>query len=201
MSSVMIENGVTSIGKNAFRGCTKLSTVHLLGNTTNYGEDVFRDCNALETVNINSLNEWCNSTFYNANANPLTKARQLSQYGNLQTTIYIPDGVTSIKSFAFYNCSSIQNLTIPESVTSISSTAFTGCNNLVSVMAKSKTPVSDASTFTNRKNAVLHVPAGSKSAYQIANYWKEFALIIDPSSCAVSIGSNNIATYCNTQGL
>lgn len=201
MSSAMIENGVTSIGKNAFRGCTKLSIVHLLGNTTNYGEDVFRDCDALETVNIYGLNEWCNSTFYNADANPLTKARRLSQYGNSQTTIYIPEGVTSIKSFAFYNCNSMQSLVIPESVTSIASTAFIGCDNLVSVVTKSKTPISDASTFTNRGKMVLHVPLGCKPAYQTGNYWKEFALIVDPSSCAVSIGSNNIATYCNTQGL
>ena len=41
--------------------------------------------------------------------------------------------VTSVGSFAFYECSSIVNMTIPESVTSIGDAAFYGCSSLTSV--------------------------------------------------------------------
>ena len=32
----------------------------------------------------------------------------------------------------------------------------------------------EESTFSNRANATLYVPTGSKTVYQSANYWKEF---------------------------
>lgn len=49
------------------------------------------------------------------------------------TKIIIPDSVTSIENYVFYNCSSLTNVTIPESVISIGSGAFMNCNGLTSV--------------------------------------------------------------------
>ena len=45
----------------------------------------------------------------------------------------IPNSVTSIGDYAFYNCSSLTSVTIPNSVTSIGSYAFYGCCGLTSV--------------------------------------------------------------------
>jgi len=36
-----------------------------------------------------------------------------------------------------------------------------------------------SSTFPNRENATLYVPAGSKAAYEAADYWKDFKEIIE----------------------
>ena len=47
--------------------------------------------------------------------------------------ITIPDSVTSIGSYAFYNCTSLMNVTIPDSVTSIGSYAFYSCTSLMNV--------------------------------------------------------------------
>ena len=49
------------------------------------------------------------------------------------TSVTIPDSVTSIGSFAFYDCSSLTSVTIPDSVTSIGSWAFFGCSSLKEV--------------------------------------------------------------------
>ena len=46
------------------------------------------------------------------------------------TQIAIPEGVTSIGVFAFYKCSSLTQITIPESVTSIGNYAFAYCSSL-----------------------------------------------------------------------
>ena len=48
-------------------------------------------------------------------------------------SITIPDGVTSIGNFAFGGCNSIANITIPTSVTSIGNEAFSGCRSLASI--------------------------------------------------------------------
>ena len=45
----------------------------------------------------------------------------------------IPNSVTSIGDYAFYNCSSLTSVTIPNSVTSIGSYAFSGCSGLTSI--------------------------------------------------------------------
>jgi hypothetical protein len=40
-------------------------------------------------------------------------------------------------------------------------------------------PIDDQWTFSNRANATLYVPAGSKAAYEAADYWKEFKEIVE----------------------
>ena len=45
----------------------------------------------------------------------------------------IPDGVTSIKDYAFWGCSALKSIIIPASVTSISTKAFEGCSALESL--------------------------------------------------------------------
>lgn len=49
------------------------------------------------------------------------------------TSVSIPEGVTSIRTYMFYNCSSLKSVTIPSSVTRIESYAFWNCYNLTDV--------------------------------------------------------------------
>ena len=49
------------------------------------------------------------------------------------TSVTIPNSVTSIGDYTFYNCSSLTSVTIPNSVTSIGDWAFQGCSGLTSV--------------------------------------------------------------------
>ena len=47
--------------------------------------------------------------------------------------IEIPDGVTTIGSYAFSSCTNLKNVKIPDSVTTIGNGAFQGCYDLMSV--------------------------------------------------------------------
>ena len=88
--------------------------------------------------------------------------------------------MASIGEAAFYGCSGLTSIDIPNSVTSIGDGAFDKCSNLTSVTALNPTPVAITDyVFTNRKNATLYVPKGSKDAYKAADYWKEFKEIIE----------------------
>ena len=49
------------------------------------------------------------------------------------SNIVIPNGVTSIEGYAFYNCDSLKSITIPDSVTFIGERAFDGCSSLKSI--------------------------------------------------------------------
>ena len=50
------------------------------------------------------------------------------------TSVVITEGVTSIGTGAFYKCSSLTSVVIPEGVTSIGDSAFEGCSSLTSVV-------------------------------------------------------------------
>jgi hypothetical protein len=53
--------------------------------------------------------------------------------GKSDNSYTIPDSVTSIGGWAFYNCTSLTSITIPDSVTSIGNNAFYNCTSLSSV--------------------------------------------------------------------
>ena len=155
IKSVIIENGVTSIGESAFNSCTSLTSVTIPDSVTSIGERAFSDCTSLVSVTIpNSVTsigdgafEDCNnlaSITVNSNNNNYSSQdgvlfnknkTTLIQYpmGNTRTSYTIPNSVTSIGDFAFQYCTSLVSVTIPNSVTSIGGYAFYSCDNLTSV--------------------------------------------------------------------
>ena len=70
-------------------------------------------------------------------------------YGKSVENIVISDGVTSIRGYAFYDCTGLISITIPDSVTSIGDKAFYGCTGLTSItIPDSVTSIGD-SAFSN----------------------------------------------------
>ena len=67
-------------------------------------------------------------------SNLFVKNGALTQYAGDDETVIIPDGITKIKSYAFYCCDEPKFVIIPDSVTQIEKMAFAGCKNLSSVI-------------------------------------------------------------------
>ena len=119
IKSVIIKNGVTSIGNGAFYDCTSLISITIPDSVTSIGEYAFCNCTSLTSITIpNSVTSICYSAFYGCTS---------------LTSITIPDSVTSIGGSAFSGCTSLTNITIPNSVTSIGNNAFRGCTSLTNV--------------------------------------------------------------------
>jgi hypothetical protein len=79
--------------------------------------------------------------------------------------------VTSIGYGAFSGCSNLTAITIPSSVTSIGEYAFSGAG-LQKIICLGATPASITDYFA-LQSGIVYVPAGAKSAYQNATYWKD----------------------------
>ena len=146
LTSVTIPDSVTSIGSEAFRGCDSLTSVTIGDSVTSIGGSAFYNCTSLEAVYISDLAAWCGIDFNTSDANPLYYAPHLYLNNTLVTELVIPDSVTSIGSYTFYDCDSLTSVTIPDSVTSIGSEAFQYCDKLVEVRNLSDLTISKGSS-------------------------------------------------------
>ena len=99
-------------------------------------------------------------------------------YCNMLQSVSIGSSVTSIGSYAFYNCYSLASVTIPSSVTSIGTYAFYNCTAVGAYHVLRATPPTLASTnaFTGiPSDCIIYVPAASLATYKAATNWSTYA--------------------------
>lgn len=113
ITSVVIENGVTSIGNNAFEDCSALKKLDIPQSVTEIGSKAFRGCSALTSLALpETVNRIGNTAFQGCS--------------NLET-INIPSGVKLIEKDTFHGCEKLNDVTIPAGVTLIGNSAFKAC--------------------------------------------------------------------------
>ena len=129
LTSITIPHSVTSIGYYAFSVCSGLTSITIPNSVAFIGAGPFSYCSALTSIVVEAGNTVFDSR-NNCNAIIHTKTNYL--INGCQSTI-IPNSVTSIGDYAFSECSGLTSITIPNSVTSIGYEAFRGCSGLTSI--------------------------------------------------------------------
>ena len=133
LTSITLGNSVADIGESAFNCCTSLTSITIPASITSIGSAAFSGCDALNAVYITDIAAWCNIAFADAGANPLFWSGRLYLNGELVTDPVIPDHVTIIRDYAFYDYYGLNSITIPSSVTTIGNSAFYYCHRLKAV--------------------------------------------------------------------
>ena len=134
VEELVIPDGVTSIPSYAFRNLTGITSVTIPDSVTSIGSSAFSGCSGITRVDYSGdISGWLNiSGLYNL-MNYVSSSCELYISGTKVEELVIPDGVTSIPSYAFQNLTGITSVTIPDSVTSIGVYAFDNCSSLTSV--------------------------------------------------------------------
>ncbi|MCI6626601.1 MAG: leucine-rich repeat domain-containing protein, partial [Bacteroidales bacterium] len=129
MTSVTIPHSVTSLSWYAFYECTGLTSVTIPNSVTSIRQGAFGSCSGLTSIKVESGNSVYDSR---ENCNAIIETATNTLISGCKKTI-IPNSVTSISWYAFYECSGLTSVTIPNSVTSIGDGAFEHCTGLTSV--------------------------------------------------------------------
>ena len=138
IKTVRIQEGVTSIGDDAFLFCSKLTDVtipesvtkigtlafastaltdmEIPDSVTSIGYSAFSGCDELVRVTIpGSVTDWGKNVFYACSS---------------LTDVTLSDGITELPYGIFCSCLSLSEITIPDSVTRIETDAFRNCSAL-----------------------------------------------------------------------
>lgn len=135
--NIVIEEGITTIAKNAFRNCTGLVSIIIPQSVTTIEDFAFFGCIGLRNIDIPDNTALGTGVFSNC----LNLSDIVKEDGNERILIHlggdshnIPPGITKIGNGALFERTDIQQITIPDTVTEIGDSAFEGCTNLISVV-------------------------------------------------------------------
>ncbi len=157
IKTIVIENGVTSIGECAFCECNGLTSISIPASVTSIGPSAFEGCSALTSIEIPaSVTSIGNYAF---------------GYCSALTSIEIPASVTTIGEEAFNN-TALTSIEIPASVTSIGNGAFIDCEKLTSItVAEGNANYSNdtnGALFNKEKTTLIKYPEGNDAdSYKI----------------------------------
>ena len=177
LTSVTIPNSVTSIGYGAFSYCSGLTSVTIPNSVSYIGEAAFSSCSWLTSVTVDKNNGTYDSR---DNCNAIIETSTNKLVVGCKNSI-IPNSVTSIGGYAFYNCSELTSVTIPNSVTSVGKYAFYKCSGLTKLVSLAvEPPICGEGAFekVDKTTCQLLVPQESINKYKTANQWKKFMNIL-----------------------
>jgi hypothetical protein len=161
--SVVIENGVTTIGEYAFENCTLLESVAISDSVEKIGKYAFSGCSALKRISLPDSIAQIGDCAFRASGLEAVKIPEgvtllgegmFARCPNLQTVelpstlqairenafigsglnkIVLPENLKDIGYECFYECTNLEEIKIPDSVTILDYAVFEGCSSLKKV--------------------------------------------------------------------
>ena len=152
ITTVVIGNGVTNIGRNICYDYATLTYVSIPASVTSIGEQAFEDCANLTSVTIP--------------AGVTSIGKEAFKGCTNLTSVSIPAGVTSIGEEAFYGCASLSSINIPAGIETFDRSWFNGCSSLTAInvaVGNTNYASEDGVLFNKTKTTLIQYPAGKEA--------------------------------------
>jgi uncharacterized repeat protein (TIGR02543 family) len=149
IKEVVVDGGVTSIGRNAFQVCRNLTSVRLPDGVTSIGENAFWKCESLTSIKLPD-------GLISIGSDAFNECAKLEQ-------VELPDSLEYIGNYAFYYCESLTKLTLPPNLRAIGNEAFRSCAKLEEItFTGMQAPILGSNVFLNC-NALtdIYIPEGA----------------------------------------
>ena len=159
IQTITLPESLTTICENAFSGCSDLKKITIPKNCETIGEDAFYYCSGLEEISVEEGNQVFDSR-RDCKALIDSKSNTLLLGGKNSV---VPDGVTEIAKEAF-KYTGITEIVIPDTVVRIGEYAFNGCKQLKSVVLPINITSIENSTFNGCSSLeTVKLPEGLKT--------------------------------------
>lgn len=177
ITSVVIQEGVQTIGSQVFQGCSKIQSVVLPNSLTEMSGNNFSGCKKLKNVTFSSnLTQIPNGTFW--------------ECISLQS-VELPNSIKTIEPYAFYLCESLESVHLPEGITKIKEEAFGHCPRLSSINLPESLVSIGRNAFYSDFFATIVIPANVTDIADYAfGFCSNLTQIYFSSNSSPSLGDN-----------
>lgn len=150
LEKVTLPDTLTSIGNDAFFGCTSLKGITVPSTVSSIGSGAFGNCPSLISADLS-----CQVTEIPA---------KLFASDTSLSTLKLPNYITSIGDMAFEGCSSLRSVTLPDTVKTIGTGSFSSCTGLenISLSADLKT-IGNLAMYNCSKLTSVFIPNKTKT--------------------------------------
>ena len=161
LSSVVLNEGLTSIKGNVFHNCTSLTTINIPASVSSIDAAAFNKASALTTVNIDVNNPNYVAQGGTIVSNDTTQLLFLTK--GTSGDYEIPFSVTSIAESALHGCNLLTSLTLNNDITSFDLSYVTGCSSLTIFDVSAGNP-----SFSSNAGVLYNSDGTELVAYPIA---------------------------------
>ncbi|MDD6485083.1 MAG: leucine-rich repeat domain-containing protein [Clostridiales bacterium] len=190
INRVVIEDGITVIGKEAFYGLY-IKSIYIPQTVTKIDVGAFYNCNYLssvtggDSVSLIGNNAFGNTPWYNNLSGLKIVGNTVLKYGGnmpSNTEIVLPDNIKSIAPSAFYECVGLKSIKFPKGIESIGKNSFRGCSSLTEIFfPESLIEIGENSFGTCTSLSEVYLPStisniDSYAFYKCSNIQKLYVL-------------------------